>query len=238
MCDEGAQVCAAQDAHLCDPVVTPTPIPSALVVMIGQSNMLGSVTTDLVWGGADLQDGATVILNGVTLSAYPSVPGPLPYVVEAMLAQGVVAPTVVVSAGSGQDIAAMAATYVPQAIADVDGLGGADPSAVWFWQGEADASDPAKAAAYEANLTALVGQMRAAWPTSQVYVQELLTVVPADHATVRTAQSNVDAALAEVTEVFSRTPSVLVTTDNVHATPNPGGGYDTAVDRVSAVWSL
>lgn len=80
-------------------------------------------------------------------------------------------------------------------------LSGYIAAIVWI-QGEADAEDAGEAAAYEANLTAFIATVRETYPNIPFVISYLHASGSGAHsATVRTAQENVVAAMAQVSGV-------------------------------------
>lgn len=72
--------------------------------------------------------------------------------------------------------------------------------AMMWMQGETDATDPAKAAAYNSNLTGFLAEARFDWGVTEVVAGRITTGAgaPADNLAVRVAQWDVDAADAHL----------------------------------------
>ncbi len=211
---------------------------------MGQSNIVGgNAAIDTTWGLQPVQDGVTLIWNGVQLDTYFNIVGIVPYIIEELLAAGVdpEALTVIVQGDGGKSIQQMKSIYQPGAMADIAALNKV-PDAVVYWQGNADAGDVADTAAYEVRLNTFVQDYwDRTWPGVQVGIVELLGDVEVGAAAIRTAEVNTVAANPSICyNVFTRTPTELVTSDGLHCTPNTGGSYEEAAQRVAAAagWHL
>lgn len=205
---------------------------------MGQSNIVGgNAAIDTTWGLQPVQSGVTLIWNGVVLTEYFNIVGIVPYIIEELLAAGVNANdlTVIVRGEGGKSIQQMKSIYQPGAVGDLADLG-LIPDALVYWQGNADAGDAGDTAAYEVRLNTFIRDYwDRTWPGIQVAIVELLGDVEAGAAAIRTAEVNAVAANPTIAySVFTRTPTELATSDGLHCTPNTGGSYEEAAQRVAA----
>ena len=197
---------------------------------------MGNYVADATWGGQPVQAGVTVYWSGVSVATWPAEPGPAPYLVEAMLADGVAAASIkiVVWASPGSLYQIMRDTCLIGARLDWLAIG-ASPQVVWMWHGESASNDLALATAYEEDMVQWGCLCDGIWPGVWLQFQELLsesyTYWDTTHASIRAAI----ARMAGAEEVASKLPTLLGKADTVHASSGPGGGTDVAAQRA---WAL
>lgn len=219
------------------PVALPSPHPAAptTILFLGHSIINGN-GSDPTYGGASIPAWVTYRKQGSTLTAWPSAPSLVPYVVEHL--DPVAGATIVTRAAGGATWAQVMSTHWPAAVSDWTSLG-ATPERIVIWGGENNCGSQALADALSANAAADLATISATYPDAVLDV--VLPATPLTEPYVSQVRSALAAAVAlDPTHrvlVDPRSPAVVpLQTDRVHLLPGRYGGNDVVADQLAENW--
>lgn len=219
------------------PVALPSPHPAAptTLLFLGHSILNGN-GTDPTYGGGAIPAWVTYRKQGSTLTAWPSAPALVPYVVEHL--DPVAGATIVTRAAGGATWAQVFSTHWPAAVSDWTSIG-ATPQRVVVWAGENNCGSQANADALSASAATDLATISATYPDAVIDV--VLPATPLTEPYVSQVRSALTAAVAlDPTHrvlVDPRAPAwVPMQTDRVHLQPGRFGGNDVMADRLTEGW--